>query len=249
MTNSEHPGGLRVLVVDDERPALEDLAYLLRQQAAVGSVVTADNTTDALRCLRDDQFDGVFLDIRMPGLDGLELARILSRFAAPPGIIFVSAFEQHAIEAFELQAVDYLLKPVRPERLAHAIQRLGSRPATVPAVEQPARVAVEVGGSTRLIDRDSIRFVETSGDYVRLHSDQGTYLVRTPISSLEESWSGSGFVRVHRRYLVSMRHLTEMRGQPGGGYVVLVGDRELPVSRRHLRDVRDRLHGLPPSKA
>ena len=235
---------LEVLVVDDEEPALEDLAYLLRQHPRIGTVVTASDATEALRRLRDGSFAAVFLDIRMPGLDGLELARVLSRFARPPDIVFVTAFEQHAVEAFELQAVDYLLKPVRPERLSDAIRRLGTSPARSDdeaEAEDPARIAVETGGRTRMIERDSIRFAEASGDYVRLHSDDGAFLVRMPISALEESWRDAGFVRVHRRYLIALRHVTELRTRPGGGYDLVVDGNELPVSRRHARELRDRL--------
>jgi DNA-binding LytR/AlgR family response regulator len=239
---------LEVLVVDDEEPALEDLAYLLRQHPRIGSVVTASDATEALRHLRDGSFAAVFLDIRMPGLDGLELARVLSRFAKPPEIVFVTAFEQHAVEAFELQAVDYLLKPVRAERLSDAIRRLGG-PARRPVAdgEDPDRIAVETGGRTRMVERDSIRFVEASGDYVRLHTDDGAFLVRVPISSLEESWRDAGFIRVHRRYLIALRHVTELRARPGGGYDLLVAGQELPVSRRHARDLRDRLSRTPGS--
>jgi DNA-binding LytR/AlgR family response regulator len=241
---------LDVLVVDDERPALDDLAYLLRQHPCIGSVVTAGESTEALRRLRDGSFDAVFLDIRMPGLDGLELARVLGRFARPPDIVFVTAFESHAVEAFELAAVDYLLKPVRPERLSDAIRRLGAGRRPVPAAdgEDPARIAVDTGGRTRLVARDSIRFVEASGDYVRLHADEGTYLVRMPISTLEEDWREAGFVRVHRRYLVALRHLTELRVRPGGGYVLVVAGRELPVSRRHARELRELLARSPASR-
>jgi DNA-binding LytR/AlgR family response regulator len=241
-------GALEVLVVDDEEPALEDLAYLLRQHPRIGSVVTASDATEALRRLRDGSFAAVFLDIRMPGLDGLELARVLSRFATPPEIVFVTAFEQHAVEAFELQAVDYLLKPVRPERLSDAIRRLGA-PARGPAAdgEDPTRIAVETGGVTRMVERDSIRFVEASGDYVRLHTDDGAFLVRVPISSLEETWRDAGFVRIHRRYLIALRHVTELRARPGGGYDLLVAGEELPVSRRHARELRDRLARSPGS--
>jgi len=241
---------LEVLVVDDEEPALEDLAYLLRQHPRIGSVVTASDATEALRRLRDGSFAAVFLDIRMPGLDGLELARVLSRFARPPEIVFVTAFEQHAVEAFELQAVDYLLKPVRPERLSDAIRRLGA-PARRPASESsedPDRIAVETGGRTRMIERDSIRFVEASGDYVRLHTDDGAFLVRVPISSLEESWRDAGFVRVHRRYLIALRHVTELRTRSGGGYDLVVAGQELPVSRRHAKELRDRLARTPGSR-
>lgn len=237
-------GQLKVLAVDDERPALDDLAYLLRQHPRIASVTTAGDATEALRWLRDGSFDAVFLDIRMPGLDGLELARIFGRFARPPEIVFVTAFEQHAVEAFELEAVDYLLKPVRPERLSDAIRRLGGN-RSGPGDEGHSRIAVETGGRTRLVDRDSIRYVEASGDYVRLHTDQGAFLVRMPISTLEENWREAGFVRVHRRYLVALRHLTELRVRPGGGYVLQVADRELPVSRRHARELRDLLARSP----
>ncbi len=242
-------GSLDVLVVDDEEPALEDLAYLLRQHPRIGMVVTASDATEALRRLRDGSFEAVFLDIRMPGLDGLELARVLSRFARPPEIIFVTAFEQHAVEAFELQAVDYLLKPVRPERLSDAIRRLGA--PTRPADDDEStegdldRIAVETGGRTRMVERDSIRYVEASGDYVRLHSDDGAFLVRMPISALEDAWRDAGFVRVHRRYLIAVRHITELRTRPGGGYDLVVAGQELPVSRRHARELRDRLSRAP----
>jgi len=240
---------LDVLVVDDEAPALDDLAYLLRQHPDVGSVTTAANATEALRRLRDGSFDAIFLDIRMPGLDGLELARVLGRFAKPPGIVFVTAFEQHAVEAFELQALDYLLKPVRPERLSDAIRRVGTVADKVGANrEDPSRIAVEIGGRTRLIERDSIRYVEASGDYVRLHAEDGAYLVRMPISSLEESWRDHGFIRVHRRYLVALRYLTELRVRPGGGYVLLVAQKELPVSRRHARELRELLARGPAAR-
>ncbi|MDQ3944358.1 MAG: LytTR family DNA-binding domain-containing protein [Actinomycetota bacterium] len=239
---------LDVLVVDDEEPALEDLAYLLRQHPRIGTVVTASDATEALRRLRDGSFEAVFLDIRMPGLDGLELARVLSRFARPPEIIFVTAFEQHAVEAFELQAVDYLLKPVRPERLSDAIRRLGAptRSADDDSTEADLdRIAVETGGRTRMVERDSIRYVEASGDYVRLHSDEGAFLVRMPISALEDAWRDAGFVRVHRRYLIAVRHITELRTRPGGGYDLVVAGQELPVSRRHARELRDRLSRAP----
>jgi len=238
---------LEVLVVDDEEPALADLAYLLRQHPRIGAVVTASDATEALRRLRDGSFAAVFLDIRMPGLDGLELARVLSRFARPPDIVFVTAFEQHAVEAFELQAVDYLLKPVRPERLSDAIRRLGA-PARRPAGDDGVdtdRIAVETGGRTRMVERDSIRFVEASGDYVRLHTDDGAFLVRMPISSLEDAWQDFGFVRVHRRYLIAIRHVTELRTRSGGGYDLVVAGQELPVSRRHARELRDRLSRTP----
>ena len=137
---------------------------------------------------------------------------------------------------------------MRPERLADAIRRLGAPPrrgdddgGEDDGEDELDRIAVETGGRTRMVERDSIRFVEASGDYVRLHSDDGAFLVRMPISSLEDAWRDVGFVRVHRRYLIAIRHVTELRTRPGGGYDLVVAGQELPVSRRHARELRDRL--------
>src|SRR4051812_48652845 len=111
---------MRVLVVDDEQPALDELAFLLTAEPQVSDVVTSASATDALRILHDGPVDAVFLDIQMPGLSGLELAQVLSRFRDPTPVVFVTAHDQHAVEAFDLRAVDYVLKPVRPDRLAEA---------------------------------------------------------------------------------------------------------------------------------
>ena len=116
--------GLRVLAVDDERPALDELAYLLREQPRVDVVLTASDAAEALRVLEDDAVDAVFIDIRMPRLTGLDLAKILARFAQPPQLVFVTAYDEHAVVAFDLKALDYVMKPVRAERLAEAVRRV-----------------------------------------------------------------------------------------------------------------------------
>src|SRR5205823_12660023 len=126
--------GLRVLAVDDEPPALDELAYLLRADPRVASVQTAGDVTGALRLLRDSDVDAVFLDIRMPGLDGMELARVLTRFAKPPAVVFVTAYDERAVEAFELGVVDYVRKPVQADRLAESLRRiLATRLVPAPA--------------------------------------------------------------------------------------------------------------------
>jgi DNA-binding LytR/AlgR family response regulator len=130
---------LSILAVDDEAPSLADLVYELRAQPNVARVVEAMGATDALRILRAEDFDAVFLDVRMPGLDGLELARVLQRFRRAPAVVFVTAFESHAVDAFEISAVDYLLKPVRPERVAEALRRVCATlmPVTSITVQSP----------------------------------------------------------------------------------------------------------------
>ncbi len=241
---TEH--GLRVLAVDDEPPALDELAYLLRADARVREVVTAGDALSALRVLEDDRLDGVFLDIRMPGLTGLELARVLGRFADPPPVVFVTAYDGAAVEAFSLRAVDYLLKPVRAERLAEAVGRVvGTRTTVETAPDEPGTIAVELGGVTRFLQIRDVLYVEAQGDYARLHTAGGSHLVRVPLASLEERWAAAGFVRVHRSYLVATSSIAELRVEPAGGHSVRLGTGPsavlLPVSRRHSRDLKDRL--------
>jgi DNA-binding LytR/AlgR family response regulator len=232
---------LTVLVIDDERPALDELAFLLDRDHRVGTVLTSDSATDGLRILRESEVDCVFLDIQMPGLTGLELAQVLSRFRTPPPVVFVTAHEAHAVEAFELRAVDYVLKPVRADRLAEAVRRVvegGGDRAGGPALDN--QVPVERGGVTRFLDRADITHVEAQGDYARLHVPGDSYLVRMPLSTLEEEWRPAGFLRIHRSLLVSLAHVTEVR-MDAGRCTVLVGDVELAVSRRHTRDLRELL--------
>ena len=240
--------GLRVLAVDDEPPALDELAYLLRADDRVAVVHTAGDATEALRLLRDAEVDAVFLDIRMPGLDGMELARVLGRFAKPPAVVFVTAYEERAVEAFELGVADYVRKPVQPDRLAESLRRVvNSRLVPVhPAVvgrrdraDDPT-IPVELAGITRLLQRSAVRWVEAQGDYARLHTAEGSHLVRVSLATLAERWADAGFVRIHRSYLVQLRLISELRLN-GGTYVVTIDGRELPVARRHTRDLKDRL--------
>jgi DNA-binding LytR/AlgR family response regulator len=240
--------GLRLLAVDDEPPALDELAYLLRADARVAQVRTASDAVSALKALEQAPVDGVFLDIRMPGLSGLELAGVLGRFAVPPPVVFVTAHDDAAVEAFSLRAVDYLLKPVREARLAEAVGRVARASRTeLPPAEpaDPATIAVELGGVTRFLQVSDVRHVEAQGDYARLHTGHGSHLVRVPLTTLEERWAAAGFVRVHRSYLVALGSITELRVEPGGGHSVRVGTGPgavlLPVSRRLARDLKDRL--------
>jgi DNA-binding LytR/AlgR family response regulator len=234
---------LRVLVVDDERPALDELQFLLAQDDRIGEVVTCDSATEALRTLHEREVDAVFLDIQMPGLTGLELAQVLKRFRTPPPVVFVTAHEAHAVDAFELRAVDYVLKPVREERLAEAVRRIieGERP---PAPVEEVQIPVELGGVTRFVDRGDVTHVEAHGDYARLHTAAGSHLIRVPLTTLEEEWAGAGFVRIHRSLLVALGHVTEVRME-SGRCTVAVGPREsatdLVVSRRHTRELRELL--------
>ncbi|MFD9370454.1 LytR/AlgR family response regulator transcription factor [Streptomyces sp. NPDC060020] len=268
---------LRVLAVDDEKPLLEELLYLLRSDPRVLSAEGASDATEALRRVTRalesgpdgaDAIDVVFLDIHMAGLTGLDIARLLAGFAQPPLIVFVTAHEGFAVQAFDLKAVDYVLKPVRPQRLAEAVRRacaqLGRAEEAPPAAAEPAaspsatvpaqrpapevtvadrapeQIAVELGGVTRFVAIADIAYVEAQGDYARLHTDEGSHLVRIPVSTLEERWAARGFVRIHRRHLVALSRIDEIR-LDAGTTSVRVGSAELQVSRRHARELRDLL--------
>ncbi|MDP3969989.1 MAG: LytTR family DNA-binding domain-containing protein [Nocardioides sp.] len=227
---------LRVLVVDDEPPALDELGWLLGRHPRIGEVLSTDSAAEALRILQEEDVDAVFSDIRMPGLTGLDLARVLARFKAPPPVVFVTAHDEHAVDAFELNAADYVLKPVREERLAEAVRRILDAGAS-PSVADDT-IAVELGGVTRFVSRADVLYVEAQGDYARLHTLGGSHLVRTPLSALEDQWADAGFVRIHRSLLVALPHVSEVRMDAGRCTVVVAGQ-ELAVSRRHTRELRD----------
>ncbi|WP_370153938.1 LytR/AlgR family response regulator transcription factor [Streptacidiphilus sp. EB129] len=267
---------LRVLAVDDEAPALEELLYLLREDPRVARAEGAADANAALRRIGaaleqgedgEGGLDVVFLDINMPGLSGLDTARLLAGFARPPLIVFVTAHENFAVQAFDLKAVDYVLKPVRRERLSEAVRRVNGlaearaaergererRPEgadpSAPGARDPRppsgeTVPVELGGVTRFVAVEQVHYAEAQGDYARLHTAEGSHLVRIPLSALEERWSQWGFLRIHRRYLVALGAVQELHSE-GGALSVRVGGALLSVSRRHARDLRELLVNRP----
>jgi DNA-binding LytR/AlgR family response regulator len=178
----------------------------------------------------------------------MELARVIARFVERPQVVFVTAHDQHAVDAFAVEATDYVMKPVRPDRLAEAIRRVvaaaepgaGVTGAGPPAELEDETIPVELAGVTRFITRSQIRYAQAQGAYARLHTEAGSHLVRIPLNTLEERWASAGFVRIHRSTLVSLAHVREIRMEHGRCSVVL-DDAELQVSRRHTRELRDRL--------
>ncbi|HEV2781491.1 MAG TPA: LytTR family DNA-binding domain-containing protein [Actinophytocola sp.] len=243
--------GLKVLAVDDVPPALNELCTLLREAPEVAEVAGAGDALSALRMIQSGRFDAVFLDVAMPGLDGLELASLLAKLTDPPVIVFVTAYEQHAVAAYGIGAVDYLLKPVRAERLADALARVlrvapggaadASDEAAAPLPDAMAALPVESAGRTRYVRRNEVHYVEAHGDYVRLYTHSGVHLVRMPISRLEEYWEAAGFVRVHRSFLVALGAVRELRSDSVGGLLAHTDLGDVPVSRRHARELRERL--------
>jgi DNA-binding LytR/AlgR family response regulator len=243
---------LTLLAVDDELPALNDLARMLRASPLVAHVDVSGNAQDALIRLARRRYDGIFVDVRMPGLGGLELAGVVRRFVRPPSVVFVSAYENAAVEAFELHALDYLVKPVSRVRLEDALARVT---AAVPGdLQAPAPdasgertdivpVATPRGGRTRLVARSSILFLEAQGDFVRVvGEDGGRYLIRQSLTDIAERWAEHGFVRVHRRFVVNLRRAVEVEPKLNGTAVLVLADgNRVPIARRSVADMRRRL--------
>lgn len=235
---------LRALLVDDEPPALAELAYLLRTDERIGEIATASSGEQALARLADGAFDVAFCDINMPGFSGLDVARLLAARENPPSLVFVTAHDQHAVDAFEVQAIDYVLKPVRQSRLAEAVRRVVAARAELPRAqateEDDETIPVELGGVTSYLRRSQVLYAQAHGDYARLHTATSDHLVRISLTTLEERWGAAGFARIHRSTLVSLPHVTAVKVDKGH-CSVLLGELELPVSRRHTRALRDRL--------
>lgn len=247
---------LTILAVDDEPTQLADLARLLRGAPAVREVECAGDGHDALLKASAQSYDAIFLDVRMPDLDGLALGRVLRRFAVAPQLVFVSAYDSAAVDAFELNALDYLRKPVGRQRVEEAVERVAtavesSRSGPAPArggggamVEDGEMIAVANlhGGSTRLIARGAIRYVQSYGDFVRIVTADGRYLLRFTLSEIEQRWAPHGFIRVHRQYVVNLRHAVELRPQLGGtAELAFANGHAIPVARRHAADLGRRL--------
>lgn len=223
---------LKALLVDDEVPARSELRYLLGEAGGVEVVGEAGSASEALQLIKAIPYDVVFLDVNMPGLSGIELAEAMTSLAHPPAIVFVTAHSEHAVQAFEVAAVDYLVKPVEIKRLRTAIERL------VPATESASRVdriPVEKGGRKLLLQVPDIVHVMAKDDYSYIYTDGERYLSTLSLADLEQRLEPQGFFRVHRRYLVNLGHVREVAPMYGGTMELTLKDTactRIPVSRR-----------------
>jgi len=239
---------LRLLVVDDEAPARTRLRALLDALPEAGAVIVgeAGDAEAALALLQAQVADAVLLDIGLPGSDGLRLAGALQALPRPPAVVFVTAHAGHALRAFELEAVDYLTKPVRRERLLAALQRLRQRlrPSAAPP-EGPALLVHDRGRVLRLPHAE-VLVLKAEQKYVTLRTAEHAYVLDESLTDLEQRL-GAAFVRIHRNALVARRAIRELqlRGIGADGWAVRVAplDEWLAVSRRQLATVRAALAG------
>lgn len=237
---------MRILVTDDEAPARERLRRLLADVPWVEVVGEAASGDEALACTRDLEPDIVLMDVRMPGMDGLEAARRIASLPAPPAVIFVTAHEEHALAAFESNAAGYLLKPVRADKLVAAIERARrlTRAQVAGAAAPAARrqITVRLRDQLRLIPVEDVLSFVADQKYVTVRHRHGEDLLDESLKALEDEFAAE-FVRIHRNALVAIRHLEALeRGQDGQYTAVLRhGGGRLPVSRRLAGEVLRRL--------
>ena len=240
---------MKILVVDDEAPARERLKRLIEEQDAWQVVAEAANGHEALERADATQPDLVLLDIRMPGMDGIETARHLAQMDEPPAVIFTTAFNEYAVEAFEASAVGYVLKPVRRERLADALQRASrlTRPqlASLASREQhQARkhISARIRGELRLVPVRDVLYFHADQKYVTVRYPDGELLIDEPIKELEDEFADA-FVRVHRGTLVAVAHIEALAKDAEGHYEIRLKGLEerFPVSRRLAPAVVQRL--------
>ncbi len=229
---------MKILIADDEPLARERLRGLLSGHGDVTVVAEAGNGAETLDACSHTRPDVVLLDIAMPGIDGLEVARHLARFEPRPAVVFCTAYDSHALSAFEAAAIDYLMKPVRAERLAAALERartfLAGRAPGMPAATAGRRVlCARLRGSLRRIPLEDVFYLQAEEKYVVVHHVHGEDLIEESLRSLEEEF-GARFVRIHRNCLVSRQRLQELRRTPAGQVqAVLRGVAQpLEVSRR-----------------
>ncbi len=242
---------LRVLVVDDEQLARQRIARMLADQPDAVLAGEAANGEEALRQCEALHPDVVLLDIRMPGMDGLEAARHLLNLDTPPAVVFCTAYEEHAIAAFGVQAVGYLLKPVRRDDLAgvlHKAQRTNRAQLKALAEADGSRrqhISARTHKGIQLIPVDQVRYFQADQKYVALHHGDGEVLIDESLRELEDEF-GALFVRIHRSTLVALAFVEGLERVDEGHFQMRLKDREerLPVSRRHLAEVRRLIKSL-----
>ena len=234
---------LKAIIVDDEAPARSELRFMLDEHGQVDVVAEAASVREAIEKLKDNPCDVMFLDVNMPEATGLKLAEGLQRLKYPPAVVFVTAYSEFALDAFKVNAVDYLVKPVETERLAQAIARVRENVMLHAQAHHSERVSVEKAGKKILINVDKIRYVMARDDYAYLQTDTDRFFTTVSLAQLEKRLDGHGFFRVHRGYLVNLAMVDEVETVAGGTVLLTLNGVEdkIPVSRRRVAALKKAL--------
>lgn len=234
---------IKAIIVDDEAPARSELRYLLDEIGQTEVVAEAASVREAIEKLKENPCDVMFLDINMPEATGMQLAEALQKLKYPPAVVFVTAYSEFALDAFKVNATDYLVKPVETERLSQALARVREHVALHAKAQRAERIPVEKGGKKILIGVDTIRFVMARDDYAYLQTDTDRYFSTVSLAQLEKRLSGHGFFRVHRGYLVNLSLVEEVESVSGGTLLLTLNGTEekIPVSRRRVSALKKAL--------
>jgi len=232
---------MRVIIIDDEPLARSLLAELLSDEKDIEIVAECGDGFEGLKAIQEFQPDLIFLDIQMPKITGFELLELLND---PPAVIFTTAYDEFALKAFEVNALDYLMKPVSPERMSKALDKVrsngnknirelmqhGAVAAQLP--EQTQRVVVKDNGQIRIIPLDELLYLEAADDYVKIHTKDRYYLKHQTMANFENQLPAHRFIRIHRSYLVNVQHINKVELYEKEQYcVILRNNVKLPVSR------------------
>ena len=229
---------LRAMIVDDEAPARSELKFLLEQTGKISSITEASSVRSAIEMLMESRVDVVFLDISMPGASGLQLAEALHKLKNPPAVVFVTAYSEYALEAFEVDAIDYLMKPVDPERLSQALDKVQARSKPQPQSHSSVeRIPVVKSGRKVLVPIDQIRYIEAKDDYSCIYTDVDRFLSTISLAKLEQKLAPHGFFRVHRGYIVNLEYVEDVEVISSG--ILQLGingieGKKISVSRRRV---------------
>ncbi|MBR8660351.1 MULTISPECIES: LytTR family DNA-binding domain-containing protein [Bacillales] len=239
---------IRVMIAEDEHLAREELTYLLQQESDVELLPCASNGRELLRLVEEHDPDVVFLDIKMPELEGDQAARMLAARKDRPLLVFSTAHEDYAVEAFKLNAVDYLLKPTEPQRLRETLQRVRKRLAETsgPQAGKVSKLIVEESSRLVVIDPAAIMYAVRDDRVVRICTETEVYTTRMTLQQLEEKLQAHSFFRTHKSYLVNLQYVSELEPWFNGAYnLILKGPKKVrvPVSRTAAKDLLKRLEG------
>ena len=231
---------LKAMIVDDEAPARSELRFLLEEVGDVEVVAEADNVRAAIENLKKSRCDVMFLDINMPGVNGMQLAEALSKLKNLPAVVFVTAYGEYAASAFDVNAVDYLVKPVETERLRRAVEKVRNAVGVTTKQSASERIPVEKGGRKILVPVDKIRYITAKDDYSCLYTEDDHYLSTISLTQLETRLADANFFRVHRRHIVNLSYVSEVESVPGGTLLLTMRDdnEKIPVSRRRVAPLK-----------
>jgi two-component system, LytTR family, response regulator len=237
----KRPASIHALVVDDESLARRNLIVLLRDDPDIASVVECGSGPEAIEQIRKSRPDLVFLDVQMPECGGFDVLELLGS-EVPPTIIFVTAYDEYALRAFEAGALDYLLKPFDDARFRRALSRAKDKLAHYAQSRPAKRLVVKSRGQVLFLDAADIDWIEAAGYYACLHVGTDTHIMRRTLSELEKDLGEEKFTRIHRSIIVNLERIRALELQSGGEYeVVLKSKVRLPLSRRFRKGLQDRL--------